>query len=183
MIALIKDAPISILIATIISALAALAILEMEAWLTQKHRSAFTVSVFVVSVIYLGFVGFAIGHAIQREAANRGLIQKYESAAPLFKQGKSLIEHHLTSADAEFLKSIDQFHEDYDQWGRETSEWLVANLGNPASEQFLDMSTLPTYCWGPPMEGCNIKLSGTYNALINAKKNLAIIMQNRGVSF
>src|SRR5258708_23756824 len=180
---MIKDTPLTVLIATALCALAALAVLEGEGWLSRRHPRAFTSAIVAVSAIYLGFVGYAIEHAVRRAATNEALTKLYISTAPLLEAGQSLGKHMPQSNDPEFLKSIDQFELDWLNWNEKARSWLASNLGDAAREQLLDVSTIPVYCLGPPNQGCNTTFSSTLNQVINAKNNLAIIMQSRGVTY
>ena len=181
LIALIKDAAISVLIATVVCALIVLGLLEGEPKLRRLHRSAFTVTILLVSAIYLYFVGYAIVHAMERDRANQELVRIYTSMSPYFRTAGEL--NNATVKDAKYSAAVAQYQQDFEDWQKKTADWLEENLSPAAKQQFFDVSNIQFRCWGPPGQCRDMQVSGTLEEFNNAKRNLQIIMQNRGVTF
>jgi hypothetical protein len=83
LLSLIEDAPEALKVATVLCSIGALAALEARDWLEHQRQYSFRATVTSVSVVYLGFVGYAISHSVERHNVRLGLQKIYTDATPL----------------------------------------------------------------------------------------------------
>lgn len=180
LIALIKDAPIAILIATVFCAFAALATLEGEAWLNKRHRLGFSIAIFVVSAVYLSLVAYGVVHATNEEIAKHKIKALYAEGAPFLdlahevEEFKSQPEDFKTARD----RKADDLVAEVRNWTDKTSTWLRDNLGETAKQRFLDTSDLKSFCW---TFDCLDPFSRQINLLVTHRRNLSAILENLSV--
>ena len=101
--------------------------------------------------------------------------------SPYFRTAADL--NNTVTRDAPYTAAVTQYQHDFDAWQKQTADWLEYNLSLAAREQFFDLSNMQFHCWGPPGQCKDMQVSGTLEQFNNAKRNLQVIRQNRGVSF
>lgn len=171
LLALIEDAPAILKIATMLCAVAALLVLQTESWFHRQHKYLFAAAITAVSAIYLGFVGYAVSHGLERQAAQAELRKIYASVEPLIVRTIPT----LTDGGVVDPKAVDQFQLDAIAWESKTAKWLEQNFSIAARERFLDMAGVGTICW---TRFCEQPYNGTRNRLIQEKRNLATIIES-----
>jgi hypothetical protein len=182
LITLVKDAPYFVVIATALCPIAALALLESENWIKHPLLPAFRkIAIVAVSIVYFGFVIFAIVHAAQRERANRELEDIYSRMSIFAKTEADLINRE--KKDGDYFKDVAQYRTDYETWEKQTANWLEENLSSTAREKFLDYSGFQYHCWGLPDECRDKQVSWTFERFLNARRNMEVIMRSRGANF
>lgn len=169
--ALIGDSTTIIKVATVLTALAALAVLQFETWLRGKHRVLFPSSISALTIIYIGFVGYAVIHAYHRSVVWNRLEELYAAAGPLMNKPIT-IESDETDSSA-----VDQFESDVNDWETKTAKHLEDNFGDPARERFLDVSSAITYVAGNRGLAYQ-KYQKVSSRFINRRKNLSVIIES-----
>ena len=177
MLSLIEDAPFAVKIATVICAAGALATLEMRAALNKRSAHLFALSMSVIGAIYLGFLGYAVAHSLNKIAARHGLEQIYVSGAKLMNRNLPV----SAAGNSLSRDEVSKFGSDVDEWSKESAQWIEDHLNAAARERFLDISGMPSLSWsvkGP--NGGNVydaDFSEAMNRLATERKNLTIIME------
>jgi hypothetical protein len=170
MLALIEDAPASVKIATIICALGALATLESREWLRQKRQGLFLSVLCGLGIIYLGFLGYAVFHSMERIWARDGLEKIYVAS------GK-LIERDLPIAASSTLfeeLAVRDFSNDVSNWEKTSSAWIARHLGETGRDRFTDPSGFPSFTWDHATPEFNTAM----NRLTRDRKNLSIMIES-----
>jgi hypothetical protein len=172
MLALIEDSPAILKVATLICALAGLAVLQFEEKIQTYDRRIFLALISGVAVIYLGFSAYAIAQGLRREAAQAELRNIYAS-------GNALIAQPILkpSAANSFVdsKEVDQFQAEVIAWETKSAEWLEKNFSPAARTRFLDMSGVGVICW---TSACDQPYNGIRNRLIHEVRNITAIMES-----
>lgn len=118
--ALIRDAAVSLQVATIVAAIAAFAALEVEERLRVQHRHLFPATLIIAGGIWLGFIGYAVVHAVNRENKQHQLEAIYVAAEPLVTRANSLAAIPNVSRDSQIFKD---YMSDIAQLDAEAKEW------------------------------------------------------------
>jgi hypothetical protein len=178
LLSLIEDAPEALKVATVLCSIGALAALECRVWLEGKRKHLFQATIAAVSVIYLGFVGYAIIHVMGIQAKEAKLRELYVASGPIIDRTIP------TAGDVNNVKydsnAVRQFIDDGLKWEKQTEEWLLDNMGPAARERFVDISAIGFNCIGQ-LKGayvCDGEYDRTKNRLIAEKKNLSSIMES-----
>jgi hypothetical protein len=157
MLALIEDSPELLKAATLICAVAGLAILQFEEKIREYNPRVFLGLIGIVAAIYLGFITYAVKRVVDREAVHDQLVNIYVSAGTLMDRTLPIMAGSNGGSyddGAETHLALDA-----DRWRRATAEWLSTNLEPAARERFLEVDNLPpNLCWGPrqPAMICDI---------------------------
>jgi hypothetical protein len=172
MLSLIEDAPEILKVATLICAVAGLAILQFEDKIKNYDRKVFGGLIGTVAIIYLGFTTYAVRHGLERQTAQSKLREIYVAVGPILDRQ---IPTH--GANLEYNEdALTKFQNDAKDWEDSSQKWLLTNLGAAARERFLDMSAIQVYCWGKYV-ACDPRYDGIKNKLIAEKRNLSAIME------
>ena len=164
-------------VATVVCAVAGLFVLEAEGWLQKRHRYGFTTIIVIVSAVYLGFVGFAINHAVERAATKAGLKAISSASTPLIDRQIPLAPKNNETAPTLNGAAVDQFERDYLDWERTSAAWIREHLGDAAHDHFLDRSNITSFSqWGLVAD---FKYDHLRNLLSGERRNLISIMESR----
>lgn len=122
---LIGEANLALKVATILCAIAALFILEIEQWFAGGHRFYFRAGIIIVSILYLCFVGYAIKYAYDRYSAHQYLEESYTQGA------------EIRQAPFKGDVNVQDWTKKLQAWRDETSSYLKDNVGGMAYDKFL----------------------------------------------
>lgn len=129
LLSLIEDAPEALKVTTVICAVAGLFALETEDWLKKRHAYLFGSTIAILALVYLSFVGYAVGHVYSEIV----ITQKLER---LYQKGSDLKERPFprVMTDAEVRDWIKQVN----SWSDETAGYLAENVNMFAHDRFLN---------------------------------------------
>jgi hypothetical protein len=173
LLALIEDASAVLKVATVVCATGALAVLELEDWLRSRRPGLFIACIASLAIIYVGFIGYAIAHVIERNQTLAGLQKIYVSSSALVNREIAGVTDLSGTTDQEGLT---QYKKDFDEWEKTTRDWVRERVGEPAAERFLDRSNTSNFLWGARANG---DYSVIRNRLHEERRNLATIMESR----
>ncbi len=175
MLALIEDAPTAVRVATILCALAALGVLEGARWLRGIHRYLFDISIILILMIYLGFIGYAIHHASERKRIMAGLQDIYISSGKLVNReifGITSLSNNFDKAD------VERYKVDFNRWENASRQWIKQNISEAAEERFLDRSNVSYFNYGNRVSDAP-EYSEVRNRLQEERRNLSTIMESK----
>jgi hypothetical protein len=136
LLSLIEDSPEALKFATIFCAVGALATLEFREWLELRWRRLFILTITVLSLIYLGFISYAVHVAWHRQHVRNELKNIYSASTALTKlRPGSVVDAGEYSAKIR-------------KWEDDSAKWIEENLGIAASDQFLSRSAPSTFATG-----------------------------------
>jgi len=150
-------------------------VLTFENLIRSIHRHMFAAAFGIILLIWLSFAGYAINHALSRQANDNKLRDFYVAVGPL------LIREISTHSDGPRIVHdeipLQQFLTDAKKWEHDTSQWLNDNLGPEAKERFVDMSSVQPMCWSDTMSGCEHRYDMEISRLVVEKRNLSAIIE------
>jgi hypothetical protein len=172
MLSLIEDAPTAIKVATLICAVSALAVMQFEVWVRSISKHSFRNAICGLTVIYLGFLGYAVAHAVNRLVIRHGLETYYIAAGELANRPIPLNEdkNHMD------IDAIKRLAVDVDNWQAVTALWLEKRLGPIGRERFLDISNMPSLTWSQA-DQTDPAYSSAINRLTRDRHNLSVIIE------
>jgi len=125
MLSLIEDSPEILKAATLICALAGIAILTSHDVLRHKRIKVFWLLAVLIGVIYLSFVGLALTGIANKWNVERGLKRIYGESTPL-----TLMSVGSDNEQKDFKLS-------FKEWERRSADWIAINVGLVAYGHFL----------------------------------------------
>jgi|SRR5579872_5068313 len=138
LVAMIRDAPVVLLLALVLSSFGAFWALHFEDFLRALHPLAFRLTMGVCGTIFMGLAIFASAHAINEEISKHRIKALYSEAAPFVPVANEI---ERMEANPARQAKIDQLILDVRNWDDKTSNWLRDNLGEAAQQRFLDPRT------------------------------------------
>lgn len=163
---MLRDAPLLFLAATAVVPLLAVAVLELEAKISAVRPWLFATSISVIAVLYVGFVGYAVGHASNELAIARKLDL-------LRSKGLTIQERPQTAGMNPFEYA--DWKNQIEQWRNETAKYLEDYVGDAAKTRFLSTSGRLSMSYG----GATPELNTQLNLLDWRGKNLQEIIDTR----
>jgi hypothetical protein len=164
-IAMLRDAPLVVLAATVVIALLALAVLELEVKISALGRWIFIAAIAVLGITYLGFAGYAINHAHQQNLISEKL-ESLRSRGLVLQQRPELSGMNAFEY-ADWQKQIAQ-------WRDDTADYLERNLGVAAKTRFLITAGRLSFSYGS-----NQQLNQELNTTDGLGKNLQDVIDSR----
>jgi hypothetical protein len=177
MLTLVADASLTFKLATLACAVAVFLVLQFEALLYRYGRNLFWGLLGTLLIIYLGFIIYAVSHAIAREKIRGGLIDILAASTELAERElseESPDQHGVVSGKVE-AHALAQFTADYTKWENESAKWIKDHLGMAARTRFLDRGGMnPMVGWGRTMD---TRYDQLMNRLEIERKNLSVIIE------
>ena len=123
---LIADANLPLRVATILCALAALFILEIQQWYGGMYRYQFAFGIIILTILYLFFVGYAVKYAYDRYVVRQYFEESYTHGAD------------IRQAPFKGDVNVQDWTKKLQAWRDETASYLKDNVGGMAYEKFLN---------------------------------------------
>jgi hypothetical protein len=164
LIAMIKDAELSLQLALVVASIIGFVALVKEDWLRAKHPVAFQFVLGVSAAIFLGFIIFATSHAYRERLIDKKLDELRSQGLEIYERPKQ-----STVDTLEWQKQVDQ-------WRDSTAKYLEENIGIDAKKRFLITVGRPSYSYGAPA------IDHQMNVADWSVKNLQDIIESRNKS-
>ena len=165
--ALVEDSTLAVKVATGAIALLGLGVLEFETKIKAIKPFLFGTSITILVVAYLGFVGYAISHAIHEISVSYRLDD-------LYNRGVALKDRPFSGPLNAF--ELMDWQNGTGIWRDETVRFLQSDVGEFAKDKFLNVTGKNSYTYGNTSSEVNLQIN-QMNWLLG---NLEEIRRNRG---
>jgi hypothetical protein len=166
LISLIQDAPEALKIATLLCSIGILIALETRYWLNERGKHLFSTTILALSIIYAGFVVYALMHSYNQSVISARLDELYKKGSYLVE--KPFVEHLLSNYAPTWEVQVSG-------WIGETKAYLEDNVGGISSAKFMNTIGYQTLNYN----GIPTEFDNGVNNLVPFLKNLAEIIAQK----
>jgi hypothetical protein len=157
LLSMIEDSPEALKIATMLCSIGVLIALEGRGWLNRQSKWLFASVLGILSLIYLGFVGYAIQHSLHQIAVGQQLDALYQEGADI---QKGVLSGTLTTTSQQ-----EEWKAKATSWRDKTAAYLQDEVSPFANSKFLNTYGEVSLTYGGMPQDVNYMINTVQNSL------------------